>query len=93
MKFAHVDAEKSKKSAICSCKYIAGFICLVVGSIIHVAVLPFCPLVLLAMNSATAIVISAILAIAFLGERLVWQYDSVAFVLIGGGCTGIVLLS
>ena len=93
MKFAHLKAEATKKSAVCSCKYMAGLLSLVVGSLIHIAVLPFCPLVLIAMNSATAIIISALLAIAFLDEKLVWHQDSVAFILIVGGCTGIILLS
>ena len=68
-------------------------ICLVIGNIIHVVVLPFCPVILLAINSSTAIVITALLAIIFLKEKIVWQYDCVAFLLISGGCTGIVLLS
>ena len=96
MKKAHVDVEKQisqSSSAYCSSKFFGGSVCLITGSLIHLLVLPFCPLVLLAMNSATAIVISALLAIQYLGERIVWRYDLAALLFIAVGCTGIVILS
>ena len=93
IKFAHLDKDSGHSSSVCSFKYAAGMTCLVIGNIIHVVVLPFCPVILLAINSSTAIVMTAVLAIVFLKERIVWRYDAVAFLLISGGCTGIVLLS
>ena len=66
---------------------------LIISSVIHVCMLPFLPLILMAMNSATAIIIGAMLAVAFLKERILWLYDLSAFVFISAGCTGIVLLS
>ena len=93
MKFAHIDAEKNQKTAILSCKYILALLGLIGGGVIHIVVLPFCPLVLLATNSATAIVMSAMLSVWFLDERIVWRYDLPAFVLISGGTTAMVMLS
>ena len=93
MKFAHIDAEKSQRTAFLTCKWILGVLCLIGGGVIHIVVMPFCPLVLLATNSATAIVMSAILSVWFLGESIVWRYDMPAFVLISGGTTAMVMLS
>ena len=64
-----------------------------IGSAGHVLVLPFCPMVLLATNSASSIIMSAMLAVSFLGEQIIWKYDLVAFGLIATGCTMIVMLS
>ena len=94
-KAAHLEREHtgSKRSIFCNCTWMIGFLCMGLGSAAHLIFLPFCPLVLLAMNSATAIVMSAGLAMCFLGERLVWRYDLAAFTFILVGCTGIVLLT
>lgn len=93
MKFAHIDADKRQKSAFLSCKWLLGVVCLIGGSVIHIVVMPFCPLVLLASNSATAIVMSAALSVWFLDEKIVWGYDLVAFLLISSGTTAMVVLS
>jgi len=93
MKFAHIEADKSEKSAFISCKFAGAIALLVTSSIIHVVMLPFLPMILMAMNSATAIVIGAMLAVIFLKEQILWCYDMTAFLLISAGCTGIVLLS
>ena len=45
-------------------------------------VLPFADLVLLASNSATAIVTSACFSICLLGEKFMWKYDLTALFLI-----------
>ena len=93
MKFAHIDADKTNKTAFLTCKWLMAVLCLIAGGIIHIVVLPFCPLVLLATNSATAIVMSAILSVWFLDEKIVWGYDILAFTLISGGTTAMVMLS
>ena len=93
MKFAHIDAEKSGKSAYLSCKWISGISSLIIGSVVHFIVMPFCPLVLLATNGATAIVMSALLAVWFLNERIVLAYDLPAFVLISAGTITMVMVS
>ena len=93
IKFAHIDADKTQKSAVFSCKFLTGLVSLIISGVIHIVMMPFCPLILLAMNSATAILMSATLSILILGERLVWQYDLVAFILISSGCTAIFLLT
>ena len=63
------------------------------GGAIHVLTLPYCDLVLLSTSSALSIIISNILAIRYLGEKLVWKYDLLSFVLIVAGCGAICLLS
>ena len=94
MKLAHMDAEKNpEKSIYFSCKWISGFACILVGNIVHVAVMPFCPLVLLATNDATAILMSAILAVWFLNERIVWRYYILAFMLILSGTVAMVIIT
>ena len=45
-------------------------------------VLPFADLVLLASNSATAIIASSVIAICVLGEKFIWKYDLTALFLI-----------
>ena len=50
-------------------------------------VLPFADLVLLASNSATAIIGSSLLSICLLGERFLWKYDLTAMFFIILGCT------
>lgn len=93
MKWAHMAAEKNNTSPYCSCYWALGFMILMVGSILHIVVMPFCPMILLATSSATAIVISAILAVNFLGERIVWRFDLTAFLMIAAGTATICLLS
>jgi len=61
--------------------------------ILHLVVLPFAGLVLLACNSATAIVISSIFAVCLLGEKFMWKYDLTALFLIIAGNTLTILQS
>ena len=93
MKFAHIESEKSGKSAFLSCKWISGISSLVTGSLLHVVVMPYCPLVLLSTNGAVAIIISALLAVWFLNERIVPTYDLPAFILISAGTITMVIVS
>ena len=67
--------------------------CTFVGSILNLVALPFCGLVLFSTTVGIAIVFNAIIAIWYLGEKLIWKYDLPAFVLVVGGSTAIVLLS
>ena len=54
-------------------------------------VLPFADLVLLASNSATAIIASSLIAICVLGEQFIWRYDlSALFLIILGNTLTIV---
>ena len=68
-----------------------GIMCTVAASCIHVIVLPYLDLTLMACNASVAIICNLILSIRFLGEKLVWKYDLTALVLISTGCTTIVL--
>ena len=61
------------------------------ASVIHVIVLPYLDLTLMACNASTAIICNLVLSKKFLGEMFVWKYDCTALVLISAGCTTIVL--
>lgn len=61
------------------------------ASVIHVIVLPYLDLTLMACNASTAIIMNLILSKKFLGELFIWKYDCTALVLISAGCTTIVL--
>ena len=66
---------------------------LIAGNVISSAVLPFCDLVVLSTVTALGIIISDVLAVIYLGERLVWAYDAPAITLIMIGTLTIILLS
>ena len=93
MKYAHIEAEETQKSAFCSCRFLSALLCMALAQVFHLGSLPYLPLILVAINSATGIVMGAMLAVVFLKEKIVWRYDLVAFILISAGCTGIVLLT
>ena len=99
MKLGHIEVEqtgmngKESKRAICTCKWIIGLIFMTVGSIIHVAVLPFVDVVVLSTGTGISLICNTVLSIWFLGERFNLKYDLPAFILIIAGCATIVLLS
>jgi len=66
---------------------------LVLGTIIHIFVLPFLDLTLIAVNAVVGIVFTVLLSIFFLGEELVPKYDISGLICISIGCTGIVLFA
>ena len=73
--------------------WLLGFSVGIAGGVLHVVVLPYCDLVLLSTTSLISIICSNILAIKFLGEKIIWKYDIASFILIGIGCLGIIILS
>ena len=77
----------------CNPIWLLGLVCVVTGGVLNGAMLPFCDLVLLSTTVGLSIIFSNLLAVRFLGEKLVWKYDLIAFFLVIGGCTAIVLLS
>lgn len=99
MKKGMIEVENSglngskKKIPFFTCTWLTGFIVLLIASIIHVAALPFCDLVVLSTNSSIGILMNNILSVMFLNERVVWSYDIIAISLIISGCLTIVLLS
>ena len=99
MKKGMIEVENSglngskKKIPFFTCTWITGFLVLGIASIIHVAALPFCDLVVLSTNSSIGILMNNILSVMFLNERVVWSYDIIAISLIISGCLTIVLLS
>jgi len=70
---------------------VLGLCFMVLGTIIHVLVLPFLDLTLIAVNAVVGIVFSVLLSIFVLGEQLVPKYDVSGLVCISVGCIGIVL--
>ena len=82
-----------KKIPFFTCLWLLGFVFLTITSIIHVAVLPFCDLVVLSTNSCVGIIFNNILSVIYLDERVVWSYDIPAISLIIGGSLTIILLS
>ena len=77
--------------AYCQGKWIFGITCVASASIIHVIVLPYLDLTLMACNASTAMIANLVLSRKYLGETFVWKYDCTALVLIAAGCTTIVL--
>ncbi len=63
------------------------------GLIMHIAVLPYADMTLLAANSALAIIGNLFLSIWVFNEKFTWKYDFTAMVLLVGGALTIVLLS
>lgn len=98
MKVANHQVEKSKTEgkeikAYCTASWIIGFICVFFGSILNLIALPFCDLVLISTTVGIAILFNNLVAMWWLGEKIVYKYDIPAFVLIVAGSTAIVLLS
>jgi len=88
----NVDKDDASK-AYCSWRFALGFTFLILGTLIHVMVLPFLDLTLIAVNATVGIIFSVMLSIFVLGEELVPKYDVSGLVCISLGCTGIVLFA
>ena len=100
MKLAHHQLENNPDNegvgnvkVYCTCTMFLGLVTAFGGGVLDVLMLPFCDLVLLATTVGLSILFSNLLAMKFLGERMVWKYDVVAFLFVVAGCTAIVLLS
>ena len=91
MKTTETEPDEGTGNTYCSWRFLLGFAFMVLGSVIHVGVLPFIDLTLIACNSCVGIIASVILSTAVLGERFIPQYDLVAMVFIAMGCTTLVL--
>ena len=74
-------------------KWIIGLVLLGVGSILHVAALPFASLVVLSTSTASSIIFNNLLAVFYLGENFNWRLDTPAYTLIIGGCLAIVFVT
>ena len=82
-----------RKIPFFTCRWLVGFALLIVGSILHVAALPFASLVVLSTSTATSIIFNNLLAVFYLGEIFNWRVDSIAYTLIIGGCLAIILVT
>ena len=98
MKLANHKAEEAEKkgekyNVYCSFTWGIGFLFVIIGSILNLIALPFCGLILFSTTVGIGIVFNNIAAILWLDEKIIWEYDMPAFILIVGSCTNIVLLS
>ena len=99
MKYAHHLLEDKQKEGIsnvkvyCSCTWLTGLGCIAIGAILNIIAVPYLDFVLLSTTVGLSIVFSNILAMKFLGEKIIWQYDLLSFVLVVGGCITIILVS
>ena len=66
-----------------------GFLIMMCGLTIHLIILPYADLTLLAANAFFAIVGNLLLSIWLFDEKWVWKYDFTAATLIVGGCISI----
>ena len=62
-----------------------------IGVIVHLCVLPFLDLTLVAGGACLGILVAMLLAIFILGERFNWKYDLLGLTFISAGCITIVL--
>ena len=99
MKIAHHQLENdpqkenlSNLRVYCTFTMFIGLLTCAIGSALEVLILPYIDLVLLSITVALSIVFSNLLAVKFLGEKIVWKYDLLALLLVIGGCSAIMLL-
>lgn len=91
MKKAHQDAEiEGKKHGMCTVRWLTvGLVCVMIGNIGHVLVLPYGDMTLFICTCSVAILFSGILSILLLGEKFIWQYDlsGAALICLGAALT------
>ena len=90
-KLAHRDIEKladtGNERAYCSSpKWWIGFGMIAIGLSIHILVLPYADISLLAANAPLAIIVNIFLSIHLFDEKFVFKYDCPAIFLICLGC-------
>ena len=88
-----VSTNKESKSSICTGKGASAMILLIVAAIFHIVALANADITLLSCNASTSIVANVFISINFLNEKFDPKNDIPGLVLIGVGCTIIVLLS
>lgn len=96
-KLGHREVEKNESAgsrAHCtSLTWWMGTLLLAVGTLIHLVVLPYADLTLLAANGAVAILANLLLSIWLFNERFIWKYDLTAMLLLIGGTLAIVFVA
>ena len=85
------DVENTASKAYCTWQFVVGILCMTAGTLIHVSVLPFLDLTLIAVNATLGIIISVILSICVLKEKFIAKYDLTGLLFISAGCTLIVI--
>ena len=69
----------------CSCRFILGMTIMIISVVVHLCLLPFLDLTLVAGSACLGIIVAMILAIFVLGERFNWKYDlpGLTFIVVG----------
>ena len=75
----------------CSWRWLVGIFAMILGVVIHICMLKYLDLTLIAANSVTAIVSATVFSTQILGEVFICRYDLPALLLISAGCITIVL--
>ena len=71
----------------CSWRWLLGLFAMLAGLTIHIFMLQFLDLTLLAANAVTSIVAIVLFSTTILGEVFMWRYDLPGLLLIATGCT------
>jgi drug/metabolite transporter (DMT)-like permease len=69
----------------CTKRWFIGFLCICIGSFGHVFMLPFADMTLFTTTCSAAILITVILSMIMLGEKLIPKYDFPAAIFISVG--------
>ena len=82
--------ESRASQAYCSWRFLFGFSLCCLGTVVHIFVLPYLDLVLMACNSLTSVLVAQLLSTTVLGEKFVCKYDFTGMLLLVVGCGTIV---
>ena len=75
----------------CTLRFMSGLGLMICSLCLHIYLIQFLHLTLIAANSANAIIASIVWSVTILGEKFIWQYDLTALVFISISCITIVL--
>ena len=67
-----IEKDKSQANAYCSFRFLFGMSLMLIGTIVHLSVLPFLDMTLVAGGACLGIIIAVILSVLVLGEKFVW---------------------
>ena len=100
-KLAHRDQEKRnlrtsvengerQGSIYCSIRFLLGMSLMIIGTLVHLFMLPFMDLTLVGAGACLGILVAILLSVIVLGEKFVWRYDLPGLLFIAVGSISIV---
>ena len=101
-KLSHRDQEKRNlrtkdanggskgSSSYCSWRFLLGMSLMFFGTLVHLCMLPFLDLTLVAGGACLGILVAIMLSVLVLGETFVWRYDLPGLLFIAAGSISIV---